>query len=77
MLNLLDTGSGPVLGCRLPLASQSKLVACVKIEENRSVPFDPSEFPFMGPDITELLAVLLALAFSFAVMVALGRWWSQ
>ena len=41
------------------------------------MPFEPSDLPFMGPDITELFAVFLALAFSFAVMVVLGRWWSK
>ena len=41
------------------------------------MPFEPSQFPFMGPDITELVAVLVALAVSFAAMVALGRWWSE
>ena len=40
------------------------------------MPFEPSQFPFMGPDITELVAVAVTLVLSLGVMVALGRWWS-
>ena len=41
------------------------------------MPFDVKNFPLIGPDIAELVAVFLALAFPFTVMVALGRWWSK
>jgi hypothetical protein len=41
------------------------------------MPFDVKNFPLLGPDIAELVAVALTLAFSFAVMVVLGYWWSK
>ena len=31
----------------------------------------------MGPDIAELVAVMITLVISIAIMVALGRWWQQ
>ena len=41
------------------------------------MPLDPSAFPFMGPDIAELVVVIITLGISLAIMVALGRWWAQ
>jgi hypothetical protein len=41
------------------------------------MPFDVKNFPLLGPDIAELVAVALTLAFSLTVMVLLGRWWSK
>jgi hypothetical protein len=41
------------------------------------MPFDVKNFPLLGPDIAELVAVALTLAFSLTVMVVLGRWWSK
>ena len=42
-----------------------------------SLPFAPKDIPLMGPDIAELVAVMITLVISIAIMVALGRWWSQ
>jgi hypothetical protein len=66
-----------VLGYRLQLASQSKLGRVITLEENPPMPFDVKNFPLLGPDIAELVAVALTLAFSLTVMVVLGRWWSK
>lgn len=66
-----------MLGCRLQLASQSKLGLAVTLEGESPMPFDVKNFPLLGPDIAELVAVFLALAFSLAVMVVLGHWWSK
>lgn len=32
---------------------------------------------FVGKDYEELIFVLLTMAFSFALMVAFGMWWSR
>ena len=32
---------------------------------------------FVGKDYEELVFVLMTMAFSFAVMVAFGAWWSR
>ena len=42
-----------------------------------SLPYAPKDFPFMGPDIAELVAVAVTLVISLAIMVVLGRWWAQ
>ena len=41
------------------------------------MPIAPKDIPFVGPDIAELLAVGVVLFISLAIMVALGRWWTQ
>lgn len=41
------------------------------------MPFAPKDIPFLGPDIAELLAVLITMGISFAIMVALGYWWAR
>ena len=42
-----------------------------------ALPFAPKDIPLMGPDIAELVAVMITLVITLAIMVALGRWWSQ
>ncbi len=41
------------------------------------MPFGPEDIPLLGPDIAELLAVIVTLTIALAIMVALGRWWAQ
>ena len=41
------------------------------------MPFRPEDMPIFGPDIAELIAVIITLGVSIVIMVALGRWWAQ
>jgi hypothetical protein len=41
------------------------------------MPWAPKDIPIMGPDIAELVAVMLVLLICIGIMVALGRWWAQ
>jgi hypothetical protein len=40
-------------------------------------PFDVDDIAFMSGDALELAVVFIAMAISFAVMVALGYWWQR
>jgi hypothetical protein len=57
----------------LQLASQTKLSQL----GGPSVPIDPNAIPVLGPDMGELVFVIITLAVSIGIMVALGRWWAQ
>jgi len=40
-------------------------------------PFDVDDLTFLSSDAVELGVVFVAMAISFAVMVALGYWWQR
>jgi hypothetical protein len=40
-------------------------------------PFQVDDVKFLSSDGMEFVAVLIAMAISFAVMVALGYWWQR
>jgi len=40
-------------------------------------PFDVDDLTFLSSDGLEFAVVLVAMAISFAVMVALGYWWQR
>jgi hypothetical protein len=42
-----------------------------------ALPFAPKDIPLMGPDIAELVAVMITLVITIGIMVVLGRWWQQ
>lgn len=41
------------------------------------LPLEVHDFPFLSSDAVEFFAVFIAMLISFAVMVALGQWWSR
>jgi hypothetical protein len=40
-------------------------------------PFGVDDVPFLSSDAVEFAAVLITMAISFAVMIALGYWWQR
>ena len=41
------------------------------------MPFDVSEVPFISSDFVEFLAAFITMAITFAILVALGKWWEN